>query len=315
MESFRYSYFQFACLHTNFDGQQRIRVVTLAVPLTTSLNVIYRHADVDTLLVYHIRETLNVYINQPDAQWKDQLFSELVNLLLSYRVHCAASSASGQLILPDALKLLPLYVSAILKHPSFRERSDIYRDEKDLYIFRLAHIPLHILLNWIYPRLYVLHRSFTSINGEDLKTFGTYTGIDEQVHSAPTLPLSGVNVSTDGIYLLDNGFAFLLYIGEHVNPCVLKTVFTKSDVGELSGIVDEEHFQGELGERIKRFIRYIKKNKSQTFPYQPLSFIRAKSTQEYVLLQHLVEDRQGSEPPYLDFLCQVHREIRLKLED
>ena len=41
--------------------------------------------------------------------------------LLAYRTHCAASSAPGQLILPEALKLLPLYVSCITRLPAFAQ--------------------------------------------------------------------------------------------------------------------------------------------------------------------------------------------------
>lgn len=36
-----------------------------------------------------------------------------VNVLLSYRKYCATVSSSGQLILPEALKLLPLYTIGV----------------------------------------------------------------------------------------------------------------------------------------------------------------------------------------------------------
>ena len=42
--------------------------------------------------------------------------------LLAYRTHCAASSAAGQLILPEALKLLPLYVSCMTRLAAFAHR-------------------------------------------------------------------------------------------------------------------------------------------------------------------------------------------------
>jgi hypothetical protein len=41
--------------------------------------------------------------------------------LLAYRTHCAANSAAGQLILPEALKLLPLYVSCMTRLPAFAQ--------------------------------------------------------------------------------------------------------------------------------------------------------------------------------------------------
>lgn len=38
--------------------------------------------------------------------------------LSGYRQHCASQSSTAQLILPEALKLLPLYALALLKCPA-----------------------------------------------------------------------------------------------------------------------------------------------------------------------------------------------------
>ena len=43
---------------------------------------------------------------------KDKTLSEAVNALYAYRRFCATNSSAGQLILPEALKLLPLYTLA-----------------------------------------------------------------------------------------------------------------------------------------------------------------------------------------------------------
>lgn len=40
-------------------------------------------------------------------------------ILHKYRVHCSPESSRGQLILPDSLKLLPLFTLCALKHPAF----------------------------------------------------------------------------------------------------------------------------------------------------------------------------------------------------
>lgn len=43
------------------------------------------------------------------AQERDRVSGQCVNILYTYRKFCATASSSGQLILPEALKLLPLY--------------------------------------------------------------------------------------------------------------------------------------------------------------------------------------------------------------
>lgn len=51
---------------------------------------------------------------------KKQAMERCVDVLGTYRSKCATASATGQLILPETLKLLPLYILALIKTPAFR---------------------------------------------------------------------------------------------------------------------------------------------------------------------------------------------------
>lgn len=53
----------------------------------------------------------------PLAQVRDQTTKACINILYSYRKFCASVSSSGQLILPEALKLLPLYTLGMINTP------------------------------------------------------------------------------------------------------------------------------------------------------------------------------------------------------
>lgn len=53
---------------------------------------------------------------------RDVVTNNAVTTLAAYRKHCASNSSAVQLILPEALKLLPLYALALLKGPSLRVR-------------------------------------------------------------------------------------------------------------------------------------------------------------------------------------------------
>lgn len=46
----------------------------------------------------------------------------------------------------------------------------------------------------------------------------------------PTIPLSSEHVSDDGIYLLENGDDGLIYIGNSVNPDIMRQLFGISSV-------------------------------------------------------------------------------------
>jgi len=51
--------------------------------------------------------------SNPSLVVQEQVTNFCINILLSYRKFCATVSSSGQLILPEALKLLPLYTLGI----------------------------------------------------------------------------------------------------------------------------------------------------------------------------------------------------------
>ena len=44
----------------------------------------------------------------------------MIDVLHSYRKNCSTQSAPGQLVLPEALKLAPLYHLCLSKCPAFR---------------------------------------------------------------------------------------------------------------------------------------------------------------------------------------------------
>ena len=46
---------------------------------------------------------------------RENITQQCINSLYVYRKHCASSTQAGQLILPESLKLFPLYTLALLK--------------------------------------------------------------------------------------------------------------------------------------------------------------------------------------------------------
>lgn len=46
---------------------------------------------------------------------RDNIITQTANMLACYRKNCAQSTVAGQLILPETLKLLPVYVTSLIK--------------------------------------------------------------------------------------------------------------------------------------------------------------------------------------------------------
>ena len=47
---------------------------------------------------------------------RDHLTGRCAQILATYRERCSESAPAGQLILPECLKLLPLYTNCLIKH-------------------------------------------------------------------------------------------------------------------------------------------------------------------------------------------------------
>ena len=46
---------------------------------------------------------------------RDNIIDQAVNMLACYRKNCSQSAPGGQLILPETLKLLPVYAASLIK--------------------------------------------------------------------------------------------------------------------------------------------------------------------------------------------------------
>ncbi|KAL8442340.1 hypothetical protein Emag_006494 [Eimeria magna] len=174
-----------------------------------------------------------------EAQWREKTVKHLVEILSAYRANCASSSSEGQLILPDSLKLLPVYLQALFKHAVNMTSSSFSLNKRKIQVYREAfrqstvdpQVRLYELLQFLrmsitefsthlYPRLCLLHKSYiqppSARERKALERLGEYSGIGEFVWMPLSLPASGTNILSDGVYLCEAGAYMMLYIGQHV---------------------------------------------------------------------------------------------------
>ena len=85
-------------------------------------------------------------------------FSCSLGILACYRKHCTSSnSASGQLILPEALKLLPAYMCSVIRSAAFRSGGDISTDERMHSMNYITAMGAKLAMAYFYPRLVSVH--------------------------------------------------------------------------------------------------------------------------------------------------------------
>ncbi|KAK2078451.1 hypothetical protein QBZ16_003291 [Prototheca wickerhamii] len=185
-------YAQFALLYTSAEGRRLVRVHTLALPITTGRSSAFRGADVDALLALCARRVAAQAPGKSLGACRDAVMA-------------AAQSDAGQLLLPEALQLLPVLSLGLTKCPLFR--NDARLDDRALWHHRLLTLPAEALAGALYPRL--LRVSPTGATG------------DGPVRLPDALPLSAAYLETDGVYLLENGFEGYLFVSRGAAPDAL----------------------------------------------------------------------------------------------
>ncbi len=83
---------------------------------------VFKGADLDAYTCQLSRRVAQQLPGATLASVREHVTSSVVATLHAYRKHCATHSSMMQLILPDALKLLPLHALALLKGPALKVR-------------------------------------------------------------------------------------------------------------------------------------------------------------------------------------------------
>jgi len=82
---------------------------------TESIAKIFKGADLDITFNSLIRASIADIPKYKMSEVRTKYIERLAAILAAYRTHCAKTQATGQLILPEALRLLPIYSLSLLK--------------------------------------------------------------------------------------------------------------------------------------------------------------------------------------------------------
>lgn len=285
-------HFQVALLYTTSSGSRRIRVHTLTLKCSKDLSEVFRGADMDSLLAVMAKLGARDAISMPLPAVRDKLTSLTCAILACYRRHCtAANSGSGQLILPESLKLMPAYVSSVLRNVAFRAGGDIGSDERAFALLLLQSLSSREIMPYFYPRMVSVH------------------DIDEAETGMPaSIRPSLARLKDHGAYLLENGQEMLLWVGRAVSvpwvQQVLGAASFQSIDAQMTGLPALDH---PLSRRVRDIVTQMRASRNH---YMKLYVVRQKDPSEALFVRHLVEDKFNDHMSYVDFLCHVHREVQ-----
>ncbi|XP_020211286.1 protein transport protein Sec24-like At4g32640 [Cajanus cajan] len=286
--------FQCALLYTTVYGQRRIRVITLSLPVTSMLSNLFRAADLDTQFCCFLKQAASEIPSKPLPLVREQVTNLCINALFSYRKFCATVSSSGQLILPEALKLLPLYTLALTKSTGLRTEGKI--DERSFWINYVSSISAPLAIPLVYPRMVAIH----DLDSKE----------DEESVIPAFLPLSSEHISDDGVYLLENGHDCLIYVGDSVSPDIVRKLFGVATIDEVPTLFVLQQHDNPLSKKLNEVVNEIRR---QRCSYLRLKLCRKGDPSGMLFFSYMIEDKSAGGFSYVEFLIHVHRQIQNKM--
>jgi len=288
--------FQFATLYSTPGGQRRVRVHSLALPVTRSLGSVFRGADLEVYMGYLARQTISSMPGKSLASLKDIINKAVSATLLAYRKHCATSSSSGQLILPESLKLMPLFCLGLMKLPCFR--TDARADARAVWMSRILSLPIDRLFPVVHPRLFKVPMEIISNKEPEIPN---------------RLALTAEKIESNELYILENGFDLFVQIGRDVpTQCIEQLVGTPSLQSiDPSSFSDLPMQNNPLSKQVASLVAQLRRQRRS---YMHTRIVVKGHPYETLFHSALIEDRHAlSGMSYVEYLCFLHRQIQNKM--
>ena len=347
-------FFQSAVLYTTKTGQRRVRVSTLGLPTSIVPADIFRSADLGAVSTMLTRGAISDVERDGGSLGlaRGNVFNKCVSILANYRSHTTArTSPSGQLILPESLQLLPLFCLSLRKSRMLRNclpkgissaKPFPTADERAYHIFYGRMISPNMSLQCVHPHLFQVSDMRTRDGDwipppvlQDNK-FDEANVIASSMRPVCQLP-KAMNPSIacldeSGMYLLDDRFSLYLFIGKDVPDEKWRDLLSVGGVGSsrtrggsssipIGGLsladTDSAH-------KLRSVIHQLRMLNSpnatlgltarNTYAPLILVFVGRGSVFEEEMDSLLVDDPDSHEKSYVDFLCDVHRSVREKLD-
>jgi len=310
---------QVAILYTAVSGERRVRIHNVALQTCTQVADVYRYACCDTVINYLIRNAIGLLRSgeKTPQQVKELLINRVVQILTAYRKHCAQPGSSlGQLILPEALKLLPVYLTGALKCDAIDGGPEMMVDDKALAQLRLLGAHPSLSQVTLYPKLLCIQYESDDTSDGTLRA----TQIRDSIMR--------LNDPSAVAYLLENGHYIFIYLPTAIPPQsqphhqFLEKVFGPNVTSAQQIVVEaglpqlltpESQFMNSLIQSLNDERRRVMKVYIVRQAMDKLEAVFKTFLYEDKKLPSISAANKMDVPSYVDLLCHLHKEIRANL--
>lgn len=291
---------QSALLYTSANGERRIRVHTLVLPVTQSAQEMIESLDIDAGMNLLSKQAVDGAVKAGMEMARNRVQTTTVEILrackqLSQSMHGQYGQQQQQQQsspMPNALLLLPLYSMSLQKSLVLRGGNDVRIDERAFFQQLLLNMDTEETKVFIYPRMFSIHdmdadAGLPSDNAEDdCPTAGPL-----QVRLPSILNLSYERLVTEGIVLLENGYDLFMWIGRGVNPAILDTLFNHQSLdGVDPQTLSIDSNNSDFSSRVCAILTALRSDRPNR--YMQLHFIKeGDGFAEAFFARFLIEDR------------------------
>ena len=300
---------QTAVLHTTCNGERRIRVMTLALPTTTNIADVYASADQCAITTYYSHKAVEKALSHGLDSARDLLQGKVTELLQTFRKELAGGSMGGGLQFPSNLRGLPALFLGLMKNVGLRKSAQIPSDLRSAALCLLSTLPLPLLMQYIYPRMYSLHDMPDNAGYPDTET--------SQIVLPPPLNLSSERFVPYGLYLIDDGQTQFLWVGRDAVPQLRpvrhpKHVHQQLRVGK--GALPE--LDNDFNERVRAVVQKSRDHKSKgvgSIVVPHLYIVREDGEPSLKLWAQtlLVEDRADQGMSYQQWMGSLREKVSI----
>ncbi|XP_006263017.1 protein transport protein Sec24C isoform X1 [Alligator mississippiensis] len=283
---------QCALLYTSSAGQRRLRIHNLSLNCCTQLADLYRNCETDTLINYLAKYAYRGVLNNPVKTVRDALINQCAQILACYRKNCASPSSAGQLILPECMKLLPVYLNCVLKSDVLQPGPEVSTDDRAYIRQLVTSMDVAETNVFFYPRLLPL------------------TKVDVDSDALPAaIRNSEERLSKGDMYLLENGLNIFVWVGVNVQQGLIQNLFGVSSFSQISNTMSTlPILENPFSKKVRSIMDMLQAQRSR---YMKLIIVKQEDKFEMLFKHFLVEDKSMSGgASYVDFLCHMHKEIR-----
>ena len=274
-----YLFIQSALLYSSGDGNKKIRIHNLCIPLSNDINEIFNEINYESLICMNMKIGI-------DKIYKTISLSNSVIFLRNNFTHFIDTFLNYQKE-NDNLRNYIIYFLGMLKNIIFNineieNKNDI--DYSNYYRIRIQKIPNEDILSFIYPNIYQLNNLLIDQN------LGLINEENGNLNLPNIIPPEFSSLENDGFYLIDNGFYLILYFRRLIDSQIIKNLFDCDIFDKINMNINENLFFEKidsLKEKILNIIDYIRSYKTI---YQKLIFIFEGNKNENIIKDCLIYD-------------------------